>query len=149
MRGASPYGLMQVFTSPALRYAPGLSLAWQEKIPAQTAVFNNGEWFGTVVPRQERGRETFMDHTTAALPYALGTRRSVLLLDAGTGSLIPQALGHGAERITVVEPHPVILSLLKGELASEKPAISSAIRPSRSAISPRGPFSPWTPRRTT
>ncbi len=30
---------MQVFTSPALRTAPGLSLAWQEKIPAETAVF--------------------------------------------------------------------------------------------------------------
>ncbi|MHB9097714.1 MAG: polyamine aminopropyltransferase [Syntrophales bacterium] len=116
---SSPYGLMQVFTSPALRTAPGLSLAWQEKIPAQTAVFNNGEWFGAVVPRQEQGREAFMDHTTGALPYALGTRRSVLLLDAGTGSLIPQALGHGAERIVATEPHPVILSLLKGELASE------------------------------
>ena len=116
---SSPYGLMQVFRSPALRYAPGLSIAWQEKIPAQTAVFNNGEWFGAVPPRPERGREEFMDHTTAALPYALETRRSVLLLDAGTGSLIPQALGHGAERVTVVEPHPVILSLLKGELATE------------------------------
>ncbi len=116
---SSPYGLMQVFTSPALRYAPGLSLAWQEKIPAQTAVFNNGDWFGAVVPRQEQGRESFMDHTTGALPYALGARKSVLLLDAGTGSLIPQALSHGAGRITAVEPHPVILSLLKGELAGE------------------------------
>ena len=31
---SSPYGLMQVLASPALRYAPGLSLAWQERIPA-------------------------------------------------------------------------------------------------------------------
>lgn len=144
----SPYGLMQVFTSPTLRTAPGLSLTWQEKIPPQTAVFNNGEWFGTVMPRQERGREEFMDHTTAALPYALGTRRSVLLLDAGTGSLIPQALGHGAERVTTVEPHPVILSLLKGSWPP-RPAIFSAARASRSAISRPGPFSPRTPRHTT
>jgi hypothetical protein len=115
----SPYGLMQVFTSPALRYAPGLSLTWQERLPAQAAVFNNGDWFGAIVPRQEQGQQAFMDHTTAALPYALGDRKRVLFLDAGTGSLIPQALGHGAERITAVEPHPVILSILKGELAAE------------------------------
>ena len=114
----SPYGLMQVLASPALRYAPGLSLAWQERIPAEKVVFNNGDWFGAVVPRLGSGRR-FVDYTTGALPYALENRRSVLILDAGTCGLVSQALGRGAERITAVEPHPVILSLLKGELAGE------------------------------
>ncbi len=113
---SSPYGLMQVFASPALRYAPGLSLTWQEKIPEGKAVFNNGDWFGAVVPRQGGA---VLDHTTGALPYALEGRRSVLILDAGTCSLVSQALDRGAERITAVEPHPVILSLLGGELARE------------------------------
>ncbi len=112
----SPYGLMQVFASPALRYAPGLSLTWQEKIPEGKAVFNNGDWFGAVVPRQGGA---VLDHTTGALPYALEGRRSVLILDAGTCSLVSQALNRGAQRITAVEPHPVILSLLGGELARE------------------------------
>ena len=114
---SSPYGLMQVFASPALRYAPGLSLTWQEKIPVGKAVFNNGDWFGAVVPRQ--GGAGFLDYTTGALPYALESRRSVLILDAGSCSLVSQALDRGAERITAVEPHPVILSLLGGELAGE------------------------------
>jgi len=39
-------------------------------------------------------------------PYALGPRGSVLILDAGTCSLVSQALNRGAERITAVEPHP-------------------------------------------
>ncbi len=114
---SSPYGLMQVFASPALRYAPGLSLAWQKEIPAGKAVFNNGDWFGAVVPRQGGG--AFLDSTTGALPYALERRRCVLILDAGSCSLLSQALNRGAERIMAVEPHPVILSLLSGELAGE------------------------------
>ena len=52
---SSPYGLLQVFASPALRYAPGLSLTWQKEIPVGKAVFNNGDWFGAVVPRQGEG----------------------------------------------------------------------------------------------
>jgi hypothetical protein len=112
----SPYGLMQLFSSPALRYAPGLTLTWQEEIPGGKAIFNNGDWFGAVVPR--RGGAV-LDRTTGALPYALGGRRSVLILDAGTCSLVPQALNRGAERITAIEPHPAVLSLLGGELAGE------------------------------
>lgn len=115
----SPYGLMQIFSSPALRYAPGLSLAFQERIPVRKAVFNNGEWFGAVVPRQEEAPDTFLEYTTGALPYALGTPRRVLLLDAGTGSLISQALSRGARQVAAVEPHPVILAFLRGELAGE------------------------------
>ncbi len=114
---SSPYGLMQVVASPALRYAPGLSLAWQEEIPVGKAVFNNGDWFGAVVPRQGGG--AFLDSTTGALPYALESRHRVLILDAGSCSLVPQAIDRGAERVTAVEPHPVILSLLSGELAGE------------------------------
>jgi hypothetical protein len=114
---SSPYGLMQLFSSPALRYAPGLSLTWQEDIPVGKAVFNNGDWFGPVVPRPGGG--AFMDHTTGALPYALEKRGSVLILDAGSCSLVSQALDSGARQITAVEPHPVILSLLGGELAGE------------------------------
>jgi hypothetical protein len=116
---SSPYGFMQVFSSPALRYAPGLSLSYQERIPVRRAVFNNGDWFGAVVPGYDRGTETFMDYTTGALPYVLGTSRRVLILDAGTGSLISQAISRGAQEITAVEPHPVILSLLQRELAAE------------------------------
>ncbi|MBU2055261.1 MAG: RsmD family RNA methyltransferase [Proteobacteria bacterium] len=115
----SPYGLMQIYSSPALRYAPGLSLVYQERIPVRKAVFNNGEWFGAIVPGPEEAPDTFLDHTTGALPYALGTRRRVLILDAGTGSLISQALSRGAQEVTAVEPHPVILSFLREELARE------------------------------
>jgi len=115
----SPYGFMQVLSSPSLRYAPGLSLAYPERIPVTKAVFNNGDWFGAIVPWPGEARESFLDFTTGALPYAIGTRERVLLLDAGTGSHVSQALDQGARQVTAVEPHPVALSLLRRELAGE------------------------------
>lgn len=115
----SPYGFMQVLSSPSLRYAPGLSLAYSGRIPVTKAVFNNGDWFGAVVPWPGEARESFLDFTTGALPYAIGKRERVLLLDAGTGSHVPQALDQGALQVTAVEPHPVALSLLRQELAGE------------------------------
>ncbi len=115
----SPYGFMQVLSSPFLRYAPGLSLAYPGRIPVTKAVFNNGDWFGAVVPWPGEVRESFLDFTTGALPYAIGTRQRVLLLDAGMGSHVSQALDRGAQQVTAVEPHPVALSLLQRELAGE------------------------------
>ena len=115
----SPYGFMQVLSSPSLRYAPGLSLAYPGRLPVTKAVFNNGDWFGAVVPWPEEARESFLDFTTGALPYAIATRKRVLLLDAGTGSHVSQAIGQGADQVTAVEPHPIALSLLRQELAGE------------------------------
>ncbi|MHB8772637.1 MAG: polyamine aminopropyltransferase [Syntrophales bacterium] len=108
----SPHGLMQRFSSPALRAAPGLSLTWQEEIPAGAALFNSGDWFGAIVGP---GQGAFLDHTTGALPYALGEPKSVLILDAGSLGLVSQAVNRGATRITAVEPHPAVLPLLAGE----------------------------------
>jgi hypothetical protein len=49
----SPYGFLQVFSSPALRYAPGLSLTYPDAVPVCRAVFNNGDWVGPLLARQQ------------------------------------------------------------------------------------------------
>ncbi len=134
----SPHGLMQRFSSPALRTAPGLSLTWQEEIPGGAALFNSGDWFGAIVGP---GQGAFLDHTTGALPYALGKSQSVLILDAGSLGLVSQAVNRGATRITAVEPHPAVLPLLAGESAGggdaavSHPAVSLQPLSSRTFLS--------------
>lgn len=98
----SPYGLVQLVKAPALRYAPGLSLTYGEEVrEIGAAVLNNGDWFGGV----EVGDRALLDATIGALPYALGSRDRVLVLEAGTGTDIVHALYNGAGRIMAVEPH--------------------------------------------
>jgi hypothetical protein len=44
----TPFGLVQVVSSPVLRYAPGVSLQYRQPVPQVDAVFVNGEWAGPV-----------------------------------------------------------------------------------------------------
>ncbi|HET6765974.1 MAG TPA: hypothetical protein VFH08_01200, partial [Chitinophagaceae bacterium] len=43
-----PYGLVEVVSADALRYAPGLSLAFDRDVAVKSVIFNNGDWFGPV-----------------------------------------------------------------------------------------------------
>jgi hypothetical protein len=115
----SPYGLLQVFSSPALRYAPGLSLTYPDAVPVRRAVFNNGDWVGPLLPPERGDFPPVMDFSTAALPYALEKRRTVLVLNMSTGTHAVQAIRRGADRVTAVEPNPALLSLLEKDLAGD------------------------------
>lgn len=113
-----PYGLVQVVTADALRYAPGLSLAFNGEVPVKSAVFNNGDWYGPVDSWNAADSFHLLDYTTMALPYVLKKRNTVLVLHAASGLHISQALSHGASHIDAVEPHQGVTHLLLNELAA-------------------------------
>jgi len=118
MERNSPYGFLQVYSSPALRYAPGLSLTYPGNIPVRRAVFNNGDWVGPLL-NWRRNEAAAMDFSTAALPYILDRPATALVLDMSTGASVVHALSHGIREITAVEPNPALISLLTEELAAE------------------------------
>ena len=115
---SSPYGLVQVVSSPVQRYAPGLSLTYTGKIPASPIIFNNGDWYASIPPWSRKDTSHILDYTTMALPYAIGTPKSILLFKAGGGLEISHALHKGAEQITATEPNTTVISILKNEYAS-------------------------------
>ncbi|MEK7670645.1 MAG: spermidine synthase-like protein, partial [Bacteroidota bacterium] len=114
---SSPHGLVQVVSSPALRYTPGLSLTYKDSVPSCPVVFNNGDWFGPLVAATVGGQ--VLRSTTLALPYMLKPRERVLVLNARTGMFVAQALENGALQVTAVEPHSTVLSLMQHELARQ------------------------------
>ena len=114
----SPYGVVQVVSSPALRYAPGVSLMYQEPLPLTWAVFNNGDWRGPLLKMNAQGKTNIMDYTTSAFPFWMGARFRVLILDAGTGADVIQALTHGVREVNAVEPNPLIAALLENAYPS-------------------------------
>ena len=114
-----PFGLVQVAAADALRYAPGLSLAFDKEIPIIKALFNNGDWYGPLDSWHAKDSFHILDYTTMALPYILKKRNTVLVLNAGAGLHISQALHHGAKQTDAVEPHGGIYRLLLHELADD------------------------------
>lgn len=118
-----PYGFVQVVSADALRYAPGLSLAYTGDVPVKKTVFNNGDWFGPVVSWNVEDSFHLLDYTTMALPYALKHRTDVLVLHAGTGMHASHALSRRANHIDAVESHQTINNLLLHELAADNDSL--------------------------
>lgn len=112
-----PYGLVQLVSADALRYAPGLSLAFDKVVPIRPVLFNNGDWYGPVDSWNANDSFHLLDYTTMAVPYVLKKRDRVLVLNAANGLHVSQALGHGALQVDVVEAHEGVYRLLMHELA--------------------------------
>ncbi len=112
----SPFGELTRVNAPAQRYAPGLSLNYYGTVPESDMLFNNGDWFGPLLPFQTGEEVRFMEYTTYALPYVLQNPRRVFIAHAGAGHFTSQALQQGATNILAVEPHKAAADLLRKEL---------------------------------
>jgi spermidine synthase len=119
---SGPNGLVSVLDAPSLRYAPGLSLNFEDTLPVRKAVFVNGNWAG-VVAKTPSNEKSALDYSTTALPWLLAKPRKVLLPDAGTGEYVAYALYRGASDITALETNEELVSLLRNELATDNGAL--------------------------
>jgi len=117
---SSPLGLLSVVESPTipLRYAPGLSLNATTEPPAQLGVFTDGDGL-SVINRYTGELQTlaFLDQLTSALPYHLRPVRRALILGAGGGADVLQALYHHTLRIDAVELNPQFARLVSTDYA--------------------------------
>ena len=110
---SSPLGQLTVVENHEVpfRHAPGLSIATRHVPPEQLAVFRDGDgmsaitrWEGTIAP-------AWLGDTTSALPFHLLDSPSVLVLGAGTGADVLQAILHQASAVDAVELDPAMAAL--------------------------------------
>ncbi|TSA50511.1 MAG: SAM-dependent methyltransferase, partial [Nitrosomonadales bacterium] len=113
---SSPLGQITVVESSRIpfRHAPGMSLNATDEPPPQLGVFVDGD--GPAVLTRFDGRLAplaYLDQLTSALPYHLLERPHVLVLGAGAGSDVLQALYHSAREIDAVELDRNIIDLVR------------------------------------
>jgi hypothetical protein len=115
----SPLGLLSVVESNTvpLRHAPGLSLYADSPIPRQLGVFTDADGMTAIDRNPGQARLDYLDQLTSALPYYLAEPRRVLVLGAGGGSGIRQALNHDVPHIEAVELNPQMAALLQRDYA--------------------------------
>ena len=125
----SPLGLVTVVESANIpfRHAPGLSLAATMEPPPQLAVFTDGDGLSALT-RYDGRREplAYLDQLTSALPYHLRARPRVLVLGAGAGADVLQALYHGAHSVDAVELNAQVVALVQRRFAAFSGAPYSA-----------------------
>jgi spermidine synthase len=100
------------------RYVPGLSLNAPTPPPEQLGVFIDGGSM-TAITRFDGRRERldYLDYTTGVLAYHLVEEPRVLVLGAGGGASVLQALYHRARRVDVVELDPNLVRLVEEDYA--------------------------------
>ncbi len=117
----SPLGVVTVVDSPLapLRYAPGLSLSAATGPPPQMGLFVDGQAAGAVTRYDgDTAALAYLGDTTSALPYRLLEHPRVLVLGAGGGADVLQALYHGAAQVDAVEIDRQVTALVEEDLAA-------------------------------
>ena len=97
------------------RSAPGLSLMAQSPVPEQVALFVDADGPLAVVRHDASSPPpAYLGDLTSALPYRLVETPRVLVLGAGGGTAVLQALGAGARSVDAVEIQPDVVDMVRG-----------------------------------
>ncbi len=113
---SSPLGVVTVVESPTVpfRHAPGLSLMASAEPPPQLALFTDGDGLTAINGFDGRWEPLgYLDFLTSALPYHLLQHPEVLILGAGGGTDILQALALGARTVDAVELNRQAVALVQ------------------------------------
>ncbi|WP_298267446.1 hypothetical protein [Geobacter sp.] len=111
----SPFARVDTFTSPAVRFAPGLSLRYLEPLPPQAGLaVDGGDVSAITAAGSGRGLD-FLEYLPSALPYVLGKRERVLVLDPRGGLQVLVARRFGAGEIVGVESNPLLVRVIRDD----------------------------------
>ncbi len=113
---SNPLGYLSVIESREvpLRHAPGLSLNNTQSPPAQLGIFTDADALSVITAFDgDLAPLAYLDFTTSALPYHLLNGPSVLVVGAGGGAPVLQAIYHEATTVDALEVNPDLISLMR------------------------------------
>ena len=110
---------VDVIDSPAVRYAPGLSLLYSQSLPKQLGLLVDGGELNAITNMEEPNDSTlaFLSYLPSSFPYLVLDRPRVLILEPKGGLDVLAALHYGSTQIKVVENNPLINHILGQDLA--------------------------------
>jgi len=107
-------GRIDSIESPYIRFAPGLSLQFAGTLPAQWAVYRDGDNPFVLYDILPGKNDRFSSLTLAFAGYlCVPHPEHVLLIQSGGGSGIPCSIASGAREITLVEQNPHIARIVR------------------------------------
>ena len=109
------FSQIKVVESTAVKYAPGLSLNFDDRIPEQLAILTDDSGVSAIT-RFEGNKESigFIDYLSNALGFHLtGDRKRVLVIGAGGGLDVLSAIYHDSREIEAIDLNPIMIDLMK------------------------------------
>ena len=127
------------------RLAPGLSLMARASVPEQVALFVDADGPLAVVRHDASSPPpAYLGDLTSALPYRLVEKPRVLVLGAGGGAAVLQALGAWVRSVDAVEIQPHVVDMVRGRYREfsggvyEHPAVSVHVADPRAFVEASG-----------
>ena len=138
-RASNALAHLDVVESSAIRFAPGLSLAYQGRLPRQTGIVVDGESVLALTAEKEL-RSSFLDAMPTALAYRLRPRARVAILEPGGGLEVLAALRGRARSVVVVEKNPLLAQVVQRRFATRAGGVYSDPRVRLVVSNPRRYF---------
>lgn len=111
---------IDVIDSPAVRYAPGLSLLYDKALPPQLGLSVDGGELTAITgfsgPRSSRLE--FLSFLPSSLAYSFVQNPHTLIIEPKGGLDVMASIIFNASSIKVIENNPLIIKILKKELSS-------------------------------
>ena len=126
----SPYSRVDLFKSPAARFAPGLSLTYLDPLPDQTGIaVDAGDLYAMTDDRDSR-KLAFIRFLPSSLAYHMGRNQDVLIIEPKGGLALLTARLFGAGSISAVDSNPLLLDVMREYDGTQAtPVFEHAVRP--------------------
>ena len=108
----SPFSRVDLFKSPAARYAPGLSLQYLGTLPEQIGVTIDGDNMTAITVDSDREKLSFLGYLPSSLAFELSEKSDVLLVEPKGGLDVLSARYHGFRNIYRADSDPTIIMAL-------------------------------------
>ncbi len=108
----SPFSRIDTFKSPAVRFAPGLSLRYLDPLPEQVGLSVDGGDVSAITASGTRDEMRFLSYLPSALPYEMAEKDDVVILDPKGGLQVLVADYYGSRRIYKIESNPLIIEVI-------------------------------------
>lgn len=111
----SSFSRIDVFKSPGIRYAPGLSLTYSEALPDQTGLATDGQRIDVISSAGDPRKMKFVTFLPDALAFELSRKENALILDPRGGLHASMAEYYGFQKIMKVESDPHFLRVARDD----------------------------------
>jgi hypothetical protein len=109
----SPYSRVDLFKSPAVRFAPGLSFTYLEPLPEQTGIAVDAGDIYAITDETDSSRLTFIRSLPSSLAYLLSRNNDVLIIEPRAGLALLTARQFGAGNTYAVDSNPLVICAVR------------------------------------
>ena len=111
----SSYSRIDVFKSPAVRFAPGLSFKYSAALPDQLGLAIDGDRVEVITYAGDREALKFLEFLPSSLGFELSKKEKVLVIDPKGGLHLLMSEHYGFRELHGVESNPLLAKIINDD----------------------------------